>query len=132
MAKRSSRAGAGPSQRTLRVGEAIRRALADVLARGDLHDPDLAGLSITVGEVRVSPDLRHAKVHVSPLGGEDVDRVVTALDRHQTTLRAAVNRQVRLKYSPELRFLPDDTFDRMDATRALFGRAASGEREGDG
>ena len=66
----------GPSQRQLRVGELIRRALADILLRGDIHDPDLAHVSVTVGEVQPSPDLRQAIVHVAPLGGQNADGVI--------------------------------------------------------
>lgn len=110
----------GPSQRQLRVGELIRRALADVIARGDLHDPELADVSITVGEVRVSPDLRVATVYVMPLGGQNVKEIIAALSRSQGELRHAISKLVIMKFSPTLRFLPDDTFDRMDATRRLF------------
>ncbi|MEO0999510.1 MAG: 30S ribosome-binding factor RbfA [Pseudomonadota bacterium] len=109
-----------PTQRSLRVGELIRRTLSDVLLRGDIHDPELARVSVTVGEVRVSPDLRHATVHVSPLGGEGVETLVAALTRNRAELRRAVDRAVRLKYSPDLRFVADETYDRMDDARRLF------------
>jgi len=112
--------GPGPSQRQLRVGETIRRALSDVLMRGDLHEPDLAGVSITVGEVRTSPDLRVATVFVSPLGGGDGARVLAGLNRAKGELRRAVNKAVSLKFSPELRFQLDETYDRMDRTRAML------------
>ncbi|MEM7423009.1 MAG: 30S ribosome-binding factor RbfA [Pseudomonadota bacterium] len=114
--------GTGPSQRQLRVGELIRRNLSDILMRGDVRDADLAGVSITVGEVRMSPDLRVATVFVLPLGGANVRAVIKALARSAPELRRAINRSVKLKFSPELRFLADDTFDRMDETRAMLGQ----------
>ncbi len=112
----------GPSQRQLRVGELIRRTLSDVLARGDIHDPDLSGMSITVGEVRTSPDLKIATAFVLPLGGRGADIALDALRRNRHELRRQVAKNVSLKFSPEIRFALDDTFDRMDATRALLAR----------
>ncbi|MEM1345111.1 MAG: 30S ribosome-binding factor RbfA [Pseudomonadota bacterium] len=109
-----------PSQRMLRVGELIRRVLADVLARGDLHVPELSGKSITIGEVRTSPDLRQATVYVMPLGGADREVTLEALAKAKGELKRAVMREVRLKYAPDLRFVLDESFDRMDETRALF------------
>ena len=120
MARNGSHEGAGPRQRQLRVGELVRRALSDTLMRGDLHDPDLARTSITVGEVRMSPDLRHATVFVMPLGGGEVQSVIKALARNQSQLRRAVARQVTTKFVPELRFRPDESYDRMDETRRLL------------
>ncbi len=111
----------GPTQRQLRVGETIRRALADVLVRGELHEPDLDGVAITVGEVRCSPDLKIATAFVLPLGGHDAERVLTALNRARGELRRQVTRAVSLKFSPELRFKLDETFDRMDDTRRMLG-----------
>ena len=111
---------AGPSQRQLRVGELIRRSLAETLARGDIHDPDLAHVSVTVGEVRATPDLRMAIVHVSPLGGMNADVVITALNRNKHELRRAINKHITLKYSPDLKFVYDQTFDQMDETRRLL------------
>ena len=113
--------GPGPSQRQLRVGETIRRALADVLVRGELHEPDLDGVAITVGEVRCSPDLKIATAFILPLGGRDAERVLTALNRARGELRRQVTRAVSLKFSPELRFKLDETFDRMDDTRRMLG-----------
>ena len=113
--------GPGPTQRQLRVGETIRRALADVLVRGELHEPDLDGVAITVGEVRCSPDLKIATAFVLPLGGRDAERVLTALNRARGELRRQVTQAVSLKFSPELRFKLDETFDRMDDTRRMLG-----------
>ncbi len=120
MAKNKSNEGAGPSQRQLRVGELIRRSLSEVLARGDVHDPDLNRMSITVGEVRTSSDLRIATAYVLPLGGEGKEDVLKLLARNKGELRRAISKKLSLKFSPDLRFLLDDTFDRMDNTRRLF------------
>ena len=110
----------GPSQRQLRVGELIRRTLSDVLMRGETHESDLEGVSITVSEVRVSPDLRVATAYVLPLGGRDLDKVMAGLGRARGELRRAVAREVKLKNSPELRFAVDESFDRMDETRRML------------
>jgi ribosome-binding factor A len=111
----------GPSQRQLRVGELIRRTLADVLNRGDIHDPDLNAMSITVGEVSCSPDLKVATVYVMPLmGSVRVEDAIAALARNKNELRRRVSGELTLKYAPDLRFRPDETFDRLDETRRLF------------
>ncbi|MDJ0824486.1 MAG: 30S ribosome-binding factor RbfA [Rhodobacter sp.] len=120
MAKHHHARGAGPSQRQLRVGELIRRTLSEVLTRGDVHDPELNRMSITVGEVRTSPDLRVATAFVLPLGGEGRQDALDALRRNRHELRRAVNRGLALKFSPELRFAIDETFDQMDDTRRLL------------
>lgn len=112
--------GSGPSQRQLRVGELIRRRLSDVLLRGDVHDPELNRHSITVGEVRCSPDLKIATAYVLPLGGRDADEALADLRRNTGELRHLVARDLGLKYAPQLRFQLDETFDRMDDTRRLF------------
>jgi ribosome-binding factor A len=114
--------GPGPSQRQLRVGELIRRRLSEVLSRGDIHDPELSGMSITVGEVRASPDLKVATVYVMPLGGRDAEAALAALKRNRGEIRRTVARGLELKFAPELRFALDDTFDRMDETRRLFAQ----------
>lgn len=112
----------GPSQRQLRVGETIRRALASHLARGDVHDDTLARVSITVGEVRCSPDLKVATAFILPLGGTDAQAVLTALRKNRHELRRHVSRDLHLKFSPELRFELDRTFDQLDETRRLLGQ----------
>lgn len=122
MARRHPSAAPGP--RTLRVGELIRRHLSDTLSRGDLHDPDLDRASITVGEVRVSPDLRHATVFVLPLGGRNAEAVLAALERHKPALRHSLGKAIRTKYTPDLVFRHDELFDRMDETRQLLGSDA--------
>ncbi len=124
MAKNKFHDGPGPSQRQLRVGELIRRTLSEVLARGDVHDPDLNRMSITVGEVRTSPDLRVATAYVLPLGGEGQDEVLKLLARNKGELRRAVSKKLALKFAPDLRFQLDDTFDRMDDTRRMLNQDA--------
>jgi len=120
MAKNSFSAGSGPSQRQLRVGELIRRTLSEVLARGEVHDPDLQRTPITVGEVSVSNDLRVATCYVMPLGGGDAQAIIQALARNRGELRHLVSRVLTLKFAPDLRFRVDETFDRLDETRRLF------------
>jgi ribosome-binding factor A len=110
----------GPSQRQLRVGELIRRALSEALQRGDIHDPELIKMSITVGEVRASPDLKVATAYVMPLGGRDADAALGALRRNKVELRRVVAKQLTLKFAPEIRFALDETYDRMDETRRLL------------
>lgn len=119
-----SRDGAGPSQRQLRVGETVRRALSDILMRGEHHRPDLEGVSITVAEVRVSPDMRQATAYVMPLGGREQDRVLAALRDARGELRRLVGRQLTMKHTPELGFELDTSFDKMDETRELLNREA--------
>lgn len=120
MSRRSHEPARGLSQRQLRVGELIRRTLSDVLMRGDVHDPALNAMSITVGEVRVSPDLKIATAYVLPLGGKGAEEALKALREHRHELRRMVSKEMTLKYAPELRFAIDETFDRMDETRRLF------------
>ncbi len=110
----------GPSQRQLRVGELIRRTLSEILAQGDLHDPELDGVSITVGEVRVAPDLKRATAYILPLGGANREGVLAALRRNKPEIRHLIAREMTLKHVPDLKFEIDETFDRIDATRRLF------------
>jgi ribosome-binding factor A len=122
MAKNKFHDGPGPSQRQLRVGETIRRALSEVLARGDVHDPDLNRMSITVGEVRASPDLKIATAYVLPLGGEGQEEVLKLLARNKGELRRMVSKKLTLKVAPDLRFQLDKTFDQMDETRRMLSQ----------
>ena len=122
MAKNNLHEGSGPTQRQLRVGETVRRALSDVLARGDVHDTDLNRLSITVGEVRMSPDLKIATAYVLPLGGEGQDEVLKLLARNKNELRRQVAKKLTLKFYPDLRFQLDRTFDQMDDTRRMMNQ----------
>ena len=122
MGKNKFHDGPGPSQRQLRVGELIRRTLADVLARGDIHDPDLNRMSITVGEVRTSPDLKIATAYVLPLGGKGQEDVLKLLAQNKNELRRAVGKKPGLKFTPDLRFQLDQTFDQMDETRRMLNQ----------
>jgi ribosome-binding factor A len=124
MGKNKFHDGPGPSQRQLRVGELIRRSLSEVLARGDVHDPDLNRLSITVGEVRTSPDLRVATAYVLPLGGQGREDVLKLLARNKGELRRIISKKLALKFAPDLRFQLDETFDRMDDTRRMLQQDA--------
>ena len=119
-AKRSPAPSSGPSHRQLRVGELLRRRLSEVLARGEVHDPELNAMSITVGEVRATPDLKSATAWVLPLGGRDAEHALAVLTRNRAEIRRAVVKGLELKYAPEFRFVLDETFDRMDETRRLF------------
>lgn len=101
--------------RQLRVGEEIRHCLAEILGRGELHDPALAGVSLTVTEVRISPDLRNATAFVLPFGGGDIDAALAALGRAAPYLRGRIGKQLRLRYSPTMSFRRDPSFD--EATR---------------
>jgi ribosome-binding factor A len=110
----------GPSQRQLRVGEEIRHLLAQVLERGELRDPDLVDVAITVTEVRITPDLKHASIYVMPLGGEDSEKAVAALGRARSFLRHQVARELTLKYIPDLHFKLDETFDEASHINLLL------------
>ena len=122
MAKNKSHEGRGPTQRQLRVGETIRRALSEVLARGDVHDPELNRMSITVGEVSTSNDLKVATAYVLPLGGKGQEDLLKILGRNKHELRKLVAKKLTLKFSPELRFQLDRTFDQMDETRRMLAQ----------
>jgi ribosome-binding factor A len=113
---------AGPSQRQLRVGEEIRHVLVEILARGQLRDPELQGLSITVSEVRASPDLKHATAYVMPLGGGNVDDVVKALKRAAGFLRGEIARAVRLRVAPEITFAADRSFEEASRIESVLRR----------
>ena len=115
MPRSSHREGkSGPSQRALRAGEVIRHAIAELLSRGDVHDPVLQGHLITVPEVRMSPDLRLATIYVMPLGGKNVDEVVAALERNKKFLRGEIAHRVNLKFAPEIRFRKDERFEEAE------------------
>jgi len=110
----------GGSQRQLRVGETVRHALAEILAHGNVHDPDLEGHIITVPEVRMSPDLKLATIYVMPLGGRDTEVVIEALNRNKKFLRGEVAHRVNLKFAPDLRFRADDRFDEAERIEKLL------------
>jgi ribosome-binding factor A len=100
-----------PSQRQLRAGELIRHALMDILAREEFSDPDLAGKSITITEVRASPDLKHATAFAAPLGGQDMGKTIEALNRAAGFLRGRLSKEVDMRYTPQVRFVSDDSYD---------------------
>jgi ribosome-binding factor A len=107
----------GGSQRQLRVGELVRHAMAELLARGDVHDPVIETHLITVPEVRMTADLRLATIYIMPLAGRDADKVLAALERNKKFLRGEVAHRINLKFAPDLRFRVDDRFaeaDRID------------------
>ena len=111
---------AGVSQRQLRVGELIRHELADLLARGEVHDPVIEGHMITVPEVRVSADLRLATIYIMPLGGRDAKEVIDALERNSRYVRGEIARRVNLKFAPEIRFRIDERFDEAERIEKLL------------
>ena len=122
MAKNKFYDSPGPSQRQLRVGELIRRALSDILMQGTIHDPDLNKISVTVSEVAASPDLKIATAYVCPLGGQGGDDLIALLAKNKAEIRRSISKKLTLKYTPDLRFRLDETFDRMDETRRLFNQ----------
>ncbi|MEM6665483.1 MAG: 30S ribosome-binding factor RbfA [Pseudomonadota bacterium] len=112
--KHANPAGTPPSQRQLRAGELVRHALVDILAREDFRDADLQNVSVTIGEVRCSPDLKHATVFCAPLGNDDPaarDAVTAALNRAAKFLRGRLGREIDMKFTPQLHFLSDDSYD---------------------
>jgi ribosome-binding factor A len=110
----------GPSQRQLRAGELVRHALIEVLAEGHFRDPDLVDVSITVAEVRMSPDLRHAFAFVMPLGGREAERVLAALKRARVYIRAEIAKRVKLQFATEIHFELDRSFDEGAKIEALL------------
>ena len=122
MAKNKFNESLGPSQRQLRVGELIRRALSEILMQGIIHDPDLNRISVTVSEVTASPDLKIATAYVCPLGGQGGEDLIVLLAKNKSEIRRSISKKLTLKYTPDLRFRIDETFDRMDETRRLFSQ----------
>ena len=122
--KRSSPKGraapAGPSQRQLRAGELMRHALVEILREEDFTDEALAGVSVTITEVRMSPDLRHAMCFIEPLGGKNAEAVVKALTLHTKFLRGRLGRSIDMKFTPELKFMHDESFNEATRIGALF------------
>jgi len=110
----------GGSQRQLRVGELVRHAVAEMLMRGDVHDPVIEGHLITVPEVRMSPDLRLATIYVMPMGGRDAGEVVAAFERHKKFLRAEIAHRINLKFAPDIRFRVDERFDEAERIDKLL------------
>jgi ribosome-binding factor A len=117
---RSSPQERGPSQRQLRVGEMLRHALAELLRRDEIRDPDLLGVSVTVTQVKPSPDMRHATAFVEPLGGKNAKAVVDALNRHKGFIRGEIGHQIALKFTPDFRFVEDTSFAEAERIESLL------------
>jgi ribosome-binding factor A len=118
--KQKSTSPAGPSQRQLRVGELIRHAMAEMLARGDIHDPVIEGHLVTIPEVRMTADLRQATIYVMPLGGRDVKEVIDALNHNRKFLRGEIAHRVNLKFAPDIRFRVDERFDEAERIEKIL------------
>jgi len=110
----------GPSQRQLRAGELVRHALVEILRAEDLQDPALAGVSVTLTEVRVSPDLKHALCFVEPLGGQHAPEVIAALNRVSRFLRGRLGHAIDMRFTPALKFVHDDSFDVAEKMNRLL------------
>lgn len=110
----------GPTQRQLRAGELVRHALVEILRAEELNDPALAGKSVTITEVRMSPDLRHATVFVEPLGGGEAEAVVAGLNRVAKFLRGRLGHAIDMKFTPDLKFIHDDSFNNAAYIDRLF------------
>jgi len=110
----------GASQRQLRVGELIRHAMAEMLARGEVHDPVLESHLITIPEVRMTADLKLATIYVMPLGGRDVKEVIAALNDNRKFLRGEIAHRVNLKFAPDIRFRADERFDEAERIEELL------------
>lgn len=111
---------AGASQRQLRVGELIRHAMAEMLSRGEVHDPVIEKHMITIPEVRMTADLKLATIYVMPLGGKDVNAVIAALNDNKRFLRGEIAHRVNLKFAPEIRFRADERFDEAERIEKLL------------
>ncbi|HRF09147.1 MAG TPA: 30S ribosome-binding factor RbfA [Xanthobacteraceae bacterium] len=109
-----------PSQRMLRMGELVRHALAEIFSRGEVHDPVLETHVITIPEVAMTPDLRHATAYIMPLGGKDERAVLDALNRNKKYMRGVVAKKINAKFAPDLHFRIDERFDRADEIDRLL------------
>ncbi len=118
--KTSSKAGKGPTQRMLRIGELVRHKVSELLIRGEIHDDVLASHVVSISEVRISPDLKLATAYVMPLGGKDTEKVIAALERHKKFIRAEVAQTLDLKYAPDIRFREDATFEEVSRIDRLL------------
>ena len=117
---KAKKAPTGPSQRQLRAGELMRHALVEILREEEFTDEALAGVSVTITEIRMSPDLRHAMCFIEPLGGENAEAVVKALSQHAKFLRGRLGKSIDMKFTPELKFLHDESFNEATRIGALF------------
>lgn len=110
----------GPSQRQLRVGEMLRHALSEILRRSEIRDPDLEGVSITITQVKPSPDMRYATVYCAPLGGKNARAIIAALNRHKGFLRGQMGHAITTKFTPDLRFVEDRSFAEAEKIENLL------------
>lgn len=117
---KAKKAPTGPSQRQLRAGELMRHALVEILREEEFTDEALVGVSVTITEIRMSPDLRHAICFIEPLGGENAEAVVKALSQHAKFLRGRLGKSIDMKFTPELKFLHDESFNEATRIGALF------------
>ncbi|MDB2325147.1 30S ribosome-binding factor RbfA [Alphaproteobacteria bacterium] len=120
MVSKSHRPSRAPSQRQLRIGESLRHALSEILAREDFFESELENVSITISEVSVSPDLGNARVYTMPLGGENADVILPALNRIAPLLQKLVAAKVQLRRAPKLKFLLDDSFETAQRINTVF------------
>ena len=120
MPRRSPARDRGPSQRPLRVGEVLRHSLSEIVQRGEIRDPVLESVSVTVTQVKPSPDMRHATVFVEPLGGKRAKEVVDALNRHKGFIRGLMGKTIALRFTPELRFVEDTSFAEAEKIETLL------------
>lgn len=120
MRRQSSGHDRGPSQRQLRVGELLRHSLSEIFGRGEVRDPELEGVSVTVTQVKPSGDMRHATVLVEPLGGKNGRAIVQALNRHRGFIRGMMGKTIALKFTPELRFVEDTSFAEAEKIETLL------------
>jgi len=120
MPRSRSRTKAGPSQRQLRVGEVLRHSLSEILVRGDIRDPDLMGVSVTITQVIPSGDMRYATVYCEPLGGKNADKIIAALNRNKGYLRGEMGHTIALKFTPELRFVEDKSFAEAERIETIL------------
>lgn len=115
-----------PSQRQLRAGELVRRALVDILAGANLRDPALQNTSITISEVRTSPDMKHATIYCAPLAGttgeHSIDEILIALKRSASFIRGRLGKELEMKFTPRLHFVKDESFDVASEMNALLAR----------
>jgi ribosome-binding factor A len=129
MSRKSKASTKPPTKRQLRVGEEIRHSLAGIFIRQDTYVEELRGISITVSEVSVSPDLSNARVFVMPLGGEDIETILPALNKMAPFFAHHVSQKVHLRRMPKLKFLVDGSFDHVDRITSLFNKLPEPENE---
>jgi ribosome-binding factor A len=131
LGKKAKAPSKAPSQRQLRVGEEVRHHISTALLRGDVYVPELDGISVTVSEVSVSPDLSNARAYVTPLGGADMDEVVAILNVIAPDLQTYVAQKVHLRRMPRLKFMADHSFDNAEKMSSLIAKLPPALSEGD-